>query len=67
MCLNMGTIDRIVRMVLGIALIVYGVMQPNYIVAAIGAVPLLTGIFGICPLYIPFKINTGCKSGKEEK
>jgi hypothetical protein len=29
----------------------------------------LTGLFGICLLYIPFKINTGCKrekSGGEE-
>ncbi|MDQ7068397.1 MAG: DUF2892 domain-containing protein [Sulfurimonas sp.] len=33
----------------------------NYIVAAIGVIPLLTGAVGFCPLYPIFKINTGCK------
>ena len=61
MCFNVGTVDRVVRIVLGIALIAYGVVAPNYIVAAIGVIPILTAVFGICPLYIPFKINTGCK------
>jgi hypothetical protein len=66
MCFNIGIIDRSVRVVLGVALIAYGVVAPNYIVAAIGAIPLLTAVFGICPLYIPFKINTGCKRGGEK-
>ncbi|MEJ2500745.1 MAG: DUF2892 domain-containing protein [Campylobacterales bacterium] len=69
MCLNEGRIDRIIRVVLGIALIAYGYMEQSYLWMGIGAIPLLTGLFGICLLYIPFKINTGCKrekSGGEE-
>ncbi|UFS61430.1 DUF2892 domain-containing protein [Sulfurimonas sp. HSL-3221] len=65
MCVNMGTVDKVIRIILGIALIAYGLVASNYIVAVIGLVPLLTGVFGVCPLYIPLKLNTGCKH--EEK
>lgn len=67
MCMNMGKADRIFRVVLGGAMIVYGVIAPNYVIAIIGAVPLLTAIVGICPLYIPFKFDTGCKTAKKEE
>jgi len=65
MCFNMGTADRVVRIILGVALIAYGILTPSYIIAIIGAIPLLTGIFGICPLYLPFKFNTGCRRGDD--
>ena len=61
MCVNAGPVDRIVRVVAGIGLIGYGVATANYIVAGIGAIPLLTGVFGFCPFYPIFKINTGCQ------
>ena len=63
MC-NEGKIDRIARVILGIAIIGWGVMAQNYW-GAIGLVPLGTGLIGICPLYMIFKIDTGCK--KETK
>jgi len=58
MC-NEGKIDRIIRVVLGLAIIGWGVAAQNYW-GAVGLVPLLTGAIGICPLYLPFGINTGC-------
>jgi hypothetical protein len=61
MCFNAGKIDRIVRVVAGIALIGYGISADNLIVAGIGAIPLLTGAIGFCPFYPIFKLNTGCK------
>jgi len=61
MCFNAGIADRVVRVVAGLALIAYGVSSDNMIVAVIGAVPLLTGAIGFCPLYPIFKVNTGCK------
>jgi len=61
MCFNAGKADRIVRVVAGLGLIGFGVMSENYIVAAVGAVPLLTGAIGFCPFYPLFKLNTGCK------
>ncbi len=61
MCFNAGKADRIVRVVAGLGLIIFGVLNENYIVAAIGAVLLLTGAIGFCPFYPIFKLNTGCK------
>ncbi len=59
MC-NEGTIDRTVRVVIGIGVIAWGVMNSNWL-GAIGAVPLLTGLIGWCPLYAMIGLNTGCK------
>jgi hypothetical protein len=58
---NVGTIDRILRVVVGIALIAGYFLFPN---AAwgwlfwIGVIPLFTGLFGTCPLYRLFGIST---------
>ncbi len=61
MCFNLGKLDRTLRAIAGIALIGYGLIAPNYIIAAVGAVPLLTAVFGFCPLYPLIKLDTGCK------
>ncbi|QOY54167.1 DUF2892 domain-containing protein [Candidatus Sulfurimonas marisnigri] len=61
MCFNAGKIDRIIRVVAGLGLIAYGIITVNMLVAAIGAIPLLTGLIGFCPFYPIFKMNTGCK------
>jgi hypothetical protein len=54
MKLNVGGIDRILRIVVGAALLVWGfVLSPAPVYwAAIGAVPLLTGLIGWCPAYL---------------
>ena len=57
---NVGKTDRIFRIVLGIALLAYGVYTQNWWFA-IGIVPLGTALFKWCPVYIPFGINTGSK------
>ncbi len=61
MCFNAGKADRILRVVAGLGLIGFGLFSENYIMAAIGTVPLLTGAIGFCPFYPLFKLNTGCK------
>jgi len=55
MC-NVGGIDRIFRIVVGlflISLVFFGekIIGQNVIWGWIGVVPLLTGIFKFCPLY----------------
>jgi hypothetical protein len=55
---NEGTVDRILRVVAGLALIgltVGGQIGP---LGYIGIVPLLTGAIGQCPLYTILGINT---------
>ena len=58
MC-NEGKVDRIVRVILGIVIIVWGVAAHNYW-GAVGLIPLVTGAIGFCPLYAIFKIDSGC-------
>lgn len=60
---NVGTIDRLVRIVLGALLIAFAIpigfpsMGWNW-VGWIGVVPLLTGLVGTCPLYRALGLST---------
>lgn len=58
---NIGTIDRIIRVLIGLGALVWGVMNGNIIADIVGVVLLFTAITGFCILYVPFGINTGCK------
>ncbi len=56
MTAHVGTLDRLARIVVGIALIAFalGSIAPGTSwawVGWIGVVPLLTAVFGTCPLY----------------
>ena len=55
---NVGKVDRIIRIVLGVLLIgnvFYALQHP---VGWIGVILLITGIAAICPLYSLLGINT---------
>lgn len=54
---NVGGIDKILRIVLGLLLIVWAILG-GPIWAWIGVVPLATGLFNFCPLYRLLGINT---------
>ena len=62
---NMGTADRVVRTVLGIAGIALGIALGGlwWIATALGVVFLATSAVSSCPLYLPFGISTRRKSG----
>ena len=55
---NEGTIDRVLRVLVGLVLI--GLTLAGTIGAWgwIGIVPLATGIFRFCPAYLPFGAST---------
>ncbi len=55
---NEGTIDRALRVIVGVALISIVFVGPQTVWGWVGVVPLLTGLFGICPLYSLLGINT---------
>jgi Inner membrane protein YgaP-like, transmembrane domain len=55
---NEGTIDRIVRVVLGVGLLSLAFVGPQSPLGWLGLVPLLTGIVGVCPIYAALKIST---------
>lgn len=60
---NVGTIDRVFRILLGLALIAMAVTNTAPVGAWgwIGLVPLLTGFVSFCPLYSLLGIKTRCK------
>jgi DUF2892 family protein len=63
---NVGGLDRCVRLMVGCALLALSLLVLGglrgetwgLVVAAIGIVMLATGLFGFCPLYVPFGIST---------
>lgn len=61
---NVGSIDRAIRAVAGIAIIAAGVFYQSWW-GAIGAIPLLTAIIGWCPPYALLGLST-CKTKEAE-
>ncbi len=61
---NIGTADRTLRILVGLGLVAYGIVNHSWI-GAIGAVPLLTAFIRFCPLYAPLGLNTCGKAGKD--
>jgi hypothetical protein len=61
---NIGTIDRTLRILFGLGLIAYGIVNHTWI-GALGAVPLLTAFIRFCPLYAPLGISTCSKGDKD--
>jgi len=55
---NVGGIDRILRIIVGLVLLALVFVGPKTPWGWIGLVPLLTGIFNFCPFYLPCKWNT---------
>jgi hypothetical protein len=55
---NVGSIDRAIRVALGLLLLLLVKFGPATPWGYLGFVPLLTGAFGWCPLYALFRIST---------
>ncbi|MET3354814.1 DUF2892 domain-containing protein [Xanthobacter autotrophicus] len=66
---NVGGIDRVLRFIVGVVLILVPFVAPSvqalaglgswgWIIGAVGLVMLLTAIFRFCPAYVPFGIKT---------
>lgn len=57
---NVGTMDRVIRILLAIALFSLFVLLPGAFkwFGLFGFVPLATAAFGVCPLYSMLHIST---------
>ncbi len=55
---NEGTIDRVLRVILGLVLLSLFFVGPQTWWGLIGLVPLLTGLMGSCPVYSILGIST---------
>ena len=54
---NVGSIDRLLRIILGLIIAIVGVVYNSWW-GLIGLVPIATGLFSFCPLYFPLRIST---------
>ncbi len=57
---NENTTDRTLRVIVGLVVLSLAFVGPKTSWAYLGAVPLLTGLLGSCPLYTLFGVST-CK------
>jgi hypothetical protein len=57
---NSGGMDRVIRILVGTALVTWAIALHGPVWAYIGIVPLVTGLIGWCPAYTLLGINT-CK------
>ena len=59
---NEGTVDRVLRVAVGLALLVWFFMDQGtgvlHWLKLIGIVPLVTGLAGTCPLYSVLGVST---------
>ncbi|WP_407276056.1 DUF2892 domain-containing protein [Halothiobacillus sp. DCM-1] len=61
---NVGSIDKILRIVVGLALILLAVFHVIGWWGYIGIVPLLTALVNFCPAYTLLGLNTKGKSAE---
>ena len=70
-CPNVGGIDRVLRVTLGMALTIAGLLlmagrsRLGTTVVVVGLVVLISGVIRFCGLYIPFGISTACPRGHD--
>ncbi len=58
---NVGSADKIIRIIIGLVIGGLGIYFQSWW-GLIGLIPILTAIFGFCPLYSIIKVNTCKKS-----
>lgn len=65
---NVGTVDRLIRIVAGLALLslIFILEGNSRWWGLVGLLPLATGLAGWCALYIPLGIDT-CHAGTETR
>jgi len=55
---NEGTVDRVLRVIVGIVLLALVFVGPQTLWGLIGIVPSVTGLVGTCPIYSVLGLRT---------
>ena len=63
---NVGTIDRLLRIIVGLALLSLVFVGPKSLWGLVGLIPLGIAVFGFCPAYALFGIRT-CQIGAAKR
>jgi len=58
---NVGGIDKVLRITLGLSVIIAGIVMQSWW-GVIGLLPLFTATTGWCPAYLPFNFSSAKKS-----
>ena len=61
---NIGSADKIARVLIGIVVILLGIVLHSWW-GLLGIIPLFTALIGVCPAYLPFRISTIKKTKTE--
>ena len=61
---NEGTLDRVLRVIVGLVVLSLVVVGPQTYWGLLGLVPLVTGLVGFCPVYRIFGLST-CPLAKQ--
>lgn len=54
---NIGSVDRIIRVLAGLAILCAGLAYHSWW-GLVGLVPLITAVVRCCPAYLPFGLST---------
>lgn len=60
---NVGGIDRILRIIVGLGFLGAGFYFKSWL-GLIGLVPILTALFRFCPAYVPFGLSS-CRTKQD--
>ena len=63
---NIGSLDRLIRLILGLVAIAWGVYAENWL-GLLGIIPIATALLNWCPLYLPFRISTINRNANKKK
>ncbi len=58
---NMGSLDKNLRLVVGIIILLVGYLYSSWW-GLVGLVPIITSLVSFCPAYLPFNMSTLKKS-----
>jgi len=65
MSTNMGTLDRVLRVIVGLGLLAIAFVGPQTPWGYIGIIPLVTALIGYCPAYRLIGLSTCSKLGNQ--
>ena len=63
---NVGSVDRLLRIIVGAVIVVWGVYAESWW-GLVGVVPLMTGMLNRCPVYLPFNLSTIKKGDNKQE
>jgi hypothetical protein len=66
---NMGTIDKVIRILIAVVIVILYLVNAisgtlAIVLLALAVIFILTSLLSFCPLYLPFGINSGKKEEK---